>query len=79
MQTSWKGHRLAQHRAFYAFSLEEKLKAVEEMADFARKMRGDDAPQKRDSIDSEGRTDNPNTPAFKVDETQRDYRSTEKR
>lgn len=37
-KTSWRGHRLAQHRAFYALSLEEKLRAVEEMADFAREM-----------------------------------------
>ncbi len=49
-----------------AQSMALKLKAVEEMADFAREMQGDDAPQKRHSIDSERRTDNPDAPAFKV-------------
>ncbi len=37
-ETSWKGHRRAQHRAFFELSFEDKLKAVEEMADFAREM-----------------------------------------
>lgn len=27
-KTSWKGYRLAQHRAFHALSFEEKLKAA---------------------------------------------------
>lgn len=76
-QTSWKGHRLAQHRAFYALSFEEKLKAVEEMADFAREMRGSDAPQERHSIGSERKIGNPHAPAFKVGEPQKNDRSGE--
>ncbi len=78
-QTSWKGHRLAQHRAFHALSLEEKLKAVEEMADFAREMCGSDAPQKRRFNDSGRRIDNPNAPPIKVGESQENYRSGEQR
>jgi len=78
-KTSWKGHRRAQHRAFYALSFEEKLKAVEELADFAREMRGSDAPQKRHSTDSERKTDHPNAPAFKVGETRKNDRRGEKR
>jgi len=79
VQTSWKGHRLAQHRAFHVLSFEEKRKTVEEMADFAREMRGSDAPQKRHSIGSERKIDNPHAPAFKVAETPKNYRSGEKR
>lgn len=33
---SWEGSRRAQHRAFLALSLREKLEAVEEMTDLAR-------------------------------------------
>ena len=33
---TWEGSRRAQHRAFLALSLREKLEAVEEMADLAR-------------------------------------------
>lgn len=33
---TWEGSRRAQHRAFLALSLRQKLEAVEEMADLAR-------------------------------------------
>lgn len=34
--TTWKGHRLAQHRAFQALPFAKKLESIEQMADFAR-------------------------------------------
>jgi hypothetical protein len=34
---TWEGSRHAQHKAFLALSLREKLEAVEEMADLARR------------------------------------------
>lgn len=37
-ETSWKGHRRAQHRAFYELTFAEKLHVIEEMADFSREI-----------------------------------------
>ncbi|MCC5807304.1 MAG: hypothetical protein JJU00_13350 [Opitutales bacterium] len=34
-ETTWKGHRLAQHRAFLRLSFADKLKTIEEMGEFA--------------------------------------------
>ncbi|MCC5840724.1 MAG: hypothetical protein JJT96_11415 [Opitutales bacterium] len=33
--TTWKGHRLAQHRAFLRLSFADKLKSIEELGEFA--------------------------------------------
>lgn len=52
-EASWKGHRLAQHRAFLRLSFPDKLKAVEAMGDFAREMLENRRDRGRPGIDPE--------------------------
>jgi hypothetical protein len=40
-ETSWKGHRRAQHQAFHQLSFADKLKTLEDMGDFARQLTKD--------------------------------------